>query len=225
MQGLDVARASLMNILRKGGALNEFTELQAIQNRQEGRLHAVRGNIDLLKRVDREGRELKVERELLGQRLQNDYDEREDTRTKAISAFNENSQVLYDTPGSFVVNLGPQGYTYGVEIEKSGSQGVDNMKVFCYDLMLARLWSGDGASPGFLAHDSIIFDGVDERQRASALELAAATAERFGYQYICTLNSDALPWDDFTSGFEIETYVRLRLTDDKETGSLLGLRF
>lgn len=30
------------------------------------------------------------------------------------------------------------------------------------------------AYPGFLIHDSTIFDGVDERQRAEALEIAAS---------------------------------------------------
>jgi len=44
---------------------------------------------------------------------------------------------------------------------------------FCYDLMLARLWPARPATPGFLIHDSTIFDGVDERQRALALDLAA----------------------------------------------------
>ena len=53
------------------------------------------------------------------------------------------------------------------------------------------------ASPGFLIHDSTIFDGVDERQRAEALELAASESQAHGFQYICTLNSDDVPRNEF----------------------------
>jgi len=47
-----------------------------------------------------------------------------------------------------------------VEIERSGSQGIDSMKVFCYDLVLAQLWSQREGKPGFLIHDSMIFEST-----------------------------------------------------------------
>jgi uncharacterized protein YydD (DUF2326 family) len=99
------------------------------------------------------------------------------------------------------------------------------MKVFCYDLMLAQLWSEKPHSPGFLVHDSIIFDGVDERQRALALELADKETKKRGFQYICMLNSDMIPTNDFSPGFHFNDFVRLRLTDATEDGGLLGIRF
>ena len=111
------------------------------------------------------------------------------------------------------------------QIERSGSTGISNMKVFCYDLMLACLWADRSASPGFLIHDSTIFDGVDERQRALALELAAKESLAHGFQYICTLNSDYVPWNEFSGGFSPEDYIRLRLTDADATGCLMGMRF
>ena len=64
--------------------------------------------------------------------------------------------------------------------------------VFCYDLTLAKIWSKREHSPGFLIHDSKIFEGVDERQRAGALQLARKTSEKEGFQYICTFNSDII---------------------------------
>ncbi|MEV4465145.1 DUF2326 domain-containing protein [Micromonospora echinofusca] len=41
-------------------------------------------------------------------------------------------------------------------------------------------------------HDSYLFDGVDDRQLAAALGLAAEVTVREGLQYIITLNSDDL---------------------------------
>ncbi len=78
------------------------------------------------------------------------------------------------------------------------------MKVFCYDLTLIQLRASYADMPGFLIHDSTIFDGVDERQIAKALELAASEAQSRGFQYICTLNSDIVPFNDFSEKFRNE---------------------
>ena len=91
--------------------------------------------------------------------------------------------------------------------------------------MLTQIWSHNEVSPNILIHDSTLFDGVDERQVALALELAAQESERLGFKYICTLNSDMVPSSElFSSGFNFESFVRLRLTDD-EGGNLLGISF
>ena len=47
-------------------------------------------------------------------------------------------------------------------------------------------------------------------QRAEALGLAASESQAHGFQYICTLNSDYVPRNEFSSGFWIEDYIRLR---------------
>jgi len=83
-----------------------------------------------------------------------------------------------------------------------------------------------GIGPGFLVHDSHLFDGVDERQVAKALELGAMHAKEHGYQYIITMNSDAIPGEGFSADFNIMEYVnKVRLTDAQETGGLFGVRF
>ena len=124
-----------------------------------------------------------------------------------------------------MLDVTPTGLKFNIEIEKSGSTGIGNMKIFCYDLMLARLWSKHSPNLGVLIHDSIIFDGVDERQRALALELAARESEAHGFQYICTLNSDQVPSGEFSEKFNIDHYVRLRLTDESVGKCLLGVHF
>ena len=143
----------------------------------------------------------------------------------AINTFNANSEALYSAPGNLVVDVTDAGFKFDVEIMRSGSQGIDNMKIFCYDLMLAQLWAKRQPSAGLLMHDSTIFDGVDERQVAQALELAQREAENCGFQYICALNSDALPSGDFSPEFDLDRFVRLRLTDESEEGGLLGIRY
>ena len=73
--------------------------------------------------------------------------------------------------------------------------------------------------------DSKVILKMDERQKAHALEIAAKTAEANGFQYICCLNSDAVPTSDFSRGFDLQPYVRIELTDEGQTGGLLGMRY
>jgi hypothetical protein len=98
------------------------------------------------------------------------------------------------------------------------------MEIFCYDLMLAERWAAKRPGSIDLIHDSNLFADVDDRQIAAALELAADKANKLKFQYICTFNSDKLPLSEFSKGFDIASFTRLRLTDETEDGGLLGIR-
>lgn len=94
-----------------------------------------------------------------------------------------------------------------------------------FDMMLMRLCSGRGIGPGFLLHDSHLFDGVDERQVATALRLGARIADEYGFQYIVTMNSDAVP-TTMPEDFVLEDhFLSVKLTDATEEGGLFGVRF
>ena len=131
---------------------------------------------------------------------------------------------MYSAPGTLSINMTETGFKFDVKIERSGSQGISNMEIFCYDLMIAKLWSKKAPSPIFLIHDSMIFDGVDERQKALALKLAKSESEKENFQYICNMNSDSMPKKEL-EGFDIESSTTETFTDDKPDGGLLGIRF
>lgn len=154
-----------------------------------------------------------------------DYEEREEIRDRAVTIFNENSQALYNSPGRLIIDIEDSGYKFDIDIERADSDGFKHMKVFCYDLMLAQVWSSRSSNPGFLIHDSSIFADVDERQVASALDLACTTAEDCKFQYICCMNSDRVPWDLLEEQSKLRGLVRLTLKDDPPEESLFGLRF
>jgi uncharacterized protein YydD (DUF2326 family) len=218
-------RAYIMEILRSHGALDEYTILQKKHMDAINQLNSVSTMIDNLKAFETGLSEVKIAREVLQQQARRDYDERNIVRERAITLFNAYSENLYNAPGKLLIDVGPTGFKFDIEIERSGSTGISNMKVFCYDLMLATLWANRKPSPRLLVHDSTIFDGVDERQRALALELAAHESEQNDFQYICMLNSDYVPWVEFSSGFDLNKYIKLRLTDENITGCLLGVHF
>lgn len=218
-------REQLLLTLRRHGALVEYNKLQEDHQRAVAELEDVSIRLDNLKRFEEGQSALNVEKELLHQEGKRDLNERVSQREKAILAFNENSKALYQASGNLSIDFKKTGFKFDVEIERAGSQGISNMKIFCYDLMLAQLWSEKNPSPKILVHDSTLFADVDERQKAIALELAKRKSEEKGFQYICTLNSDSIPYNDFSKDFDLNKYVVLTLTDQKEDSGLLGIRF
>jgi uncharacterized protein YydD (DUF2326 family) len=218
-------RATLLVILQTHGALDEYNRLQQLHLQTVAQLEDVKSRIDNLKKFEQGKSAVRIEKETLQITARAEYEMRYKTRESAISFFNANSESLYNVPGKLIIDIDQYGFVFNVEIERSASQGIEQMKVFCYDLMLAQLWANKDPRPDFLVHDSTIFDGVDERQTALAIELAAKESKERNFQYICCLNSDIVPRNDFNPDFKFDDYVRVRLTDATEDGGLLGIRF
>ena len=218
-------RGEIMSTLTAHGPWDEYQKLTEQQSTLKAEFQRLEERIKTLREIQDGTSSYKIDRELLIKNMRQDYEERRAQRDRAIALFNQSSKALYDAPGRLVVNIADTGYKFDVDIQRSGSRGIDSMKVFCYDLVLAELWNAKKPNPGFLFHDSVIFDSVDERQRALGLQLAAEKADTLGLQYICTLNSDMIPRDEFDAAFEFDRFVRLRLTDATPDGGLLGVRY
>ena len=218
-------RANYLSALAGQGALEELTQLQELHAATRLKVDELTNRITQLRQMTTKADTIKVETVELKRATTLDYEERRALWSQALSLFSEFSENLYKSPGRLVIDIDDTGYKFDVEIAGSPSEGISKMKIFCYDLMLISFARLRGLGIDFLIHDSTIFDGVDPRQRAHALELAAAMAAKHGFQYICTLNTDMVPVGDFTSGFDHESLVRLRLTDTDPTGSLLGFRY
>ena len=223
---LDARRRQIMTILQTGGALEHYTSLSEEAGRAEAEAEGLRQRLVTAERIESTKAELDIERARLFKALQDDHHERSDLIAEAVLVFEELSNALYEKAGSLTVSATQNGPTVDVRIDSQRSKGITNMQIFCFDLMLADLAARRGLGPGFLIHDSHMFDGVDERQVAKALQLGAEHAESVGYQYIVTMNSDALPRDGFHAGFDVSEFVLpTKLTDATESGGLFGLRF
>jgi uncharacterized protein YydD (DUF2326 family) len=223
---LDGRRRQLMGILRSGGALEHYARLQEEVGRAEAEAEGLRQRLATAERIESTKVELEIDRARLLKALQTDLHERQSVISEAILTFEELSSALYEKAGSLTISATPNGPTVDVRIDAQRSKGITNMQIFCFDLMLADLTTRRGIGPGFLIHDSHLFDGVDERQVAKALQLGADHAAAVGYQYIVTMNSDALPRDGFRPGFDVDSFVNpTRLMDATDTGGLFGLRF
>lgn len=224
-QRLDERRAGVMNILKSHGALDQFSKLQAETARKEAEVESLRQRFDAAEQLEGTKNKLDIERNRLTLRLRRDFAEQKARLSEAILAFEETSKHLYESAGSMIVEETSNGPQFQFPMQGSRSKGIKNMQIFCFDMMLMRLFAKRGIGPGFLVHDSHLFDGVDGRQIVSALKVGAETAKVLGFQYIVTMNEDDA-FEESTEGFNVHDYVLpVVLTDAKEDGGLFGIRF
>lgn len=227
VEQLTQERVSYMNILDSHGALDEYALLQGEVSKERAKIADIESRIARLTEIEEQISGMRVDIEKMVKKMRRDYSERLPTIASAIKIFNTNSEYLYSQPGTLSIDITKDGYRFKVDIKKSGSDGVGNMKVFCYDLMLAEYWASIMNREIPLFHDSKIFADVDPRQIAKALEISKQKSESLNFQYICSMNSSYIPSDylsdEFKKSLDESTIVRYHDMDD--SGTLLGITF
>jgi uncharacterized protein YydD (DUF2326 family) len=113
-------------------------------------------------------------------------------------------------------------------IDSDGGGGINKVKVFCFDWTL--LLAQHCHKVKFIWHDSLIFEGVEPRQRATLIKFAFEESEKRGLQYIIGLNQDEFygvqkNLEEFEPGFFDKILKRrvLELTDESDAKKLLGV--
>jgi uncharacterized protein YydD (DUF2326 family) len=221
---LDTRRAELMGMLRAYGALDHFTALQAEHGRLKAEAETLRHRFDAASQLEATSAALDRERIRLVERLRQEFEERQSVLDEAIRTFSDIAEDLYGEPGRLEFHATPNGPELRLVIQGDRSRGIGNMEIFCFDMMVQRMCARQRIGPGFLVHDSHLFDGVDPRQTGRALAMGARLADELGFQYLVTLNSDVL--SEIPTSFDAQRHLLpRRLTDATVDGGLFGLRF
>ncbi|WP_069997796.1 DUF2326 domain-containing protein [Cellulosilyticum sp. I15G10I2] len=138
----------------------------------------------------------------------------EETRTAGISIENN------DKDNKIQLNIQP-------EIKDDASAGVNNVKIFCMDLLYLKLQKD--TEIGFIYHDNTMFVETDIRQIYRMIKLAYKICKENNVQYITNLNYDTFNQvielasnedEDFAA--HLNSRIVLRLKDDHITDKLLG---
>lgn len=113
------------------------------------------------------------------------------------------------------------------KIESDASDGINNVKIFCYDLTI--LFKVRNHKINFIFHDSRLFDGTDERQKTDMFKTVYQKFADVDKQYIATVNQNQL--DEIKKHLTDEEYENiiiqntvLTLTDESHTEKLLGIK-
>ena len=115
-------------------------------------------------------------------------------------------------------------YTLDARIEDDSSDGVNEVRIFCFDLLLLLCQK---SNLQFIFHDSRLFANMDPRQREMLFRIVNETCEQNDFQYICSINEDALlSVQPFMTPEEFEHNITdniiLELKDDAPESKLLG---
>jgi uncharacterized protein YydD (DUF2326 family) len=221
----DDQRAAILKNLQGKGAFEDLQRIHDELGTASSRAELLREKLRNANILEHKTTEMKKDSAELELRLHKDYDERSDAISAATRLVDHAIAALYDDrTGNLLIEPKKTGPSFTVSIEGGGNQGgIDQMKVFCFDVMLYQRVTERLGGPLFLVHDSHLFDGVDPRQARSALLLGAEVSARTHGQYIVTMNSDK--FGKFGDKPELTgAVIATRLTDD-EHGGLFGFRF
>lgn len=223
-QTMDARRSEVMSILSSTGALEQFTQLQSELGRLEGHVELLRRQTAAARQIENTRLQLDIEAAELELRLGRNHEEQRERIEDAQLIFANISRTLYEQPGSLSVNNKLSGPPVRAVIHGQKSVGIQKMQIFCFDMTLTRLAKAQDIGPGFLIHDSHLFDGVDQRQVRHALAAGISESTDHDFQYIVTLNSDKVA-AVHDAGLDLMPYaVPTRLTDQPR-GGLFGKRF
>lgn len=151
---------------------------------------------------------------------------------KIIYKFKSLSNEFYnDKPAglTIAVNQGNNFNRFDIEasITSDSGDGVGDVKTFCFDWTLLKVKQNHNVK--FIVHDSRITDGLDSRQKATMLEVAYRETELNKFQYIISLNQNAI--NDIEREMSEEQFkenitnnIVLELDDLSDENKLLGIQ-
>ncbi len=118
-------------------------------------------------------------------------------------------------------------YNIQAKIESDGSDGINNVKIFCYDSTV--LFMGENHKIRYLFHDSRLYDGIDEVQKSIMFKIIYKLFHNSNFQYIASINQNQA--NEIKSLLTVKEYkeifednVILELFDDDDSKKLLGIK-
>jgi len=225
LRSLSEQRNSALDILNSGGALTQYRRWDAERSKLRSEFEVVERQLELSERVELLKSDVRARRAEAERKIKQEVIERRDELDRAYELFESISAELYDESATFAVSADRNGLALDIDHPDIKSIGVNRMQIFTFDLMIALLCAERGRWPGFLVHDSHLFDGVDGRQIALALKTGGERLAAVAGQYLVTINSDDLEKAELESGIEVSASAISPFLNDSDTGGLFGFRF
>ncbi|CAG9250030.1 hypothetical protein BDI4_260101 [Burkholderia diffusa] len=212
-------------------ALDQYAAVSAQLSDLRAKLHKLQDYQHLLHKSREDAASIRIKLAEENIKTNAYLDETSSERESRLEAFSSLAKRFYpDAPAGITLqnNLGDNKtrYDFDVRIEADGSDGINAVKLFCYDL--AVLTAQQNHEIAFVFHDSRLFSDIDPRQRAVLFQTANSLSSEEGLQYIATVNQDqldALQADLSPKEFDqLLGRTVLRLQDDGPESKLLGVQ-
>jgi uncharacterized protein YydD (DUF2326 family) len=177
-------------------------------------------------------RQTKIEIFELAKITENYLIEIEEGTKKIRDFFRDLAKKFYPQSASGIIIKANEGenqlaFIIDPRIDSDASDGINNVKLFCYDLTI--LLEGQNHNINFVFHDSRLFDSIDERQLAVIFRVLQNIFTATEKQYIATINQNQL--NNLQRILSVDGYEKiinkntvLTLTDDTNAEKLLGIK-
>lgn len=224
-----------MKLLGACGALDEYNSLNNRLAQYNAKLEKLNSYKELLENYKNEITNINIALEQQNQKTNEYLRESKEIKEKNILSFRNLIQRFYPNKkgGIQIENNEGEGlnrFVISASIEDDTSDGVNGIKIFCYDYTV--MINGFNHKVRFLFHDSRLFSDIDPRQKIECVKIAYEYTKIFGFQYILSVNEDFL--DTIKGVLDEKEYERLKrliqdstvlqLTDKDEEGKLLGIQ-
>ena len=220
----------LLSYLNSRGALEEYVALVNKLSSLEYKFKRINDYEKILKTYREKNAEIKelfklkdTETELYLKSIQSKVDKLREQFSGLTKQFYPNKKSTLNIVNNTGQNM--LRYLLDVRIEDDSSDGVNEVKLACFDLLLLMIKK---SKIRFLAHDSRLFANMDPRQRKTLFQIVYEAAFNSEFQYICSVNEDTL--SSFENIMNDEEYneliinnIILELTDIDAKSKLLGI--
>lgn len=225
IDSIDKERMKLYKDLENKGALEEYQTLVREKEKIISELEDIRRTKKVITDLKNKEVDLKIEIDKFKKKLVSFEGEIDVNIHKLGRYFREISSIFYKYNKGYLdikVNHNfttDKLYDIDVKIDADKSDGISNMKIFIYDMLVYKL---NPNLIGFVGHDNILFDSIDERQIAQALKYAN---ENVG-QYICSIHdtkfNEANKFAVSNLSLDLNKFIKLELNENKK---LFGFKF
>ncbi|MBK0091787.1 DUF2326 domain-containing protein [Erwinia sp. S59] len=235
LQLLEEKRDNILKDLNSVGALEEFNSIIDRIRSLEREIFDINKYDEMVSSLAKDKHRLELEKQKVIN-LSIDYLEENNHKLDTIEQqFRELVKRFYDNHGgSFKIKLADDAkYLFDIEVyvPRDKSQGINEVKIFCYDLLLFLL---NRELLGFVAHDGCIFSEMDIRQKATIFKVVLEFIREYGLQYYINISTDSL--DQICSQTsqsilsaediaEIKGSIILELSDKDPKSWLFGQQF
>ena len=216
----DKQRAEILKLLEGKKALEEYHNLIKRKEQVLEEIRVLEEKESELAKYEKEKIDLQIEIDTFKRDLIELKEKIKSQIEKLTTKFREISSLFYEKPGILSIELKDDFkskilYKIEPKIHADNSSGIGMMKVFIYDMLIYNL---NPNLIGFVSHDNYLFDLVDERQIATALDYAKQNLN----QYICSINDTKFKSALEYSNLIEEKDIILKLTEKEK---LFGVDF
>lgn len=227
-----IALDKVLSYLDTHGALDDYNSINKKLSDMKSKLERLNEYQQILKTYKKKLKDVQSDLTQENNEVDNYLEESHELLEEIMTTFRNLSKAFYEKkPGGIKIenNDGENTIRFDItaKIQDDSSDGVNEVKIFCFDMTLLLLKQNH--SFDFLFHDSRLFGNMDPRQRYTLFKTAAEKTFDNSLQYIASINEDTLmSFKDLMSEEEyknlIEDNTILTLTDESDKSKLLGVQ-